>query len=52
MRRTRARAVEWLGKLPASVVRMGGSLAQRDVSYVSLMNATERLRRPEMRFAA
>lgn len=40
-------AVERLGSVPQSMYRIGGSHAQRDVLYLTLMRGVERLRRPE-----
>jgi hypothetical protein len=47
-----ARSVELLGSLPPSVQRIGGSHAQRDILYLTLMNAVDRLRRLQLRVAA
>lgn len=46
------RATALLGGLPAWVHRIGGSHAQRDVLYLTLSKAVERIRRPTLRFAA
>jgi len=46
-----AGAVELLGSLPARVARIGGSHAQRDVLYLTLMQAIGQLRRPLARAA-
>jgi hypothetical protein len=42
-------AVERLGSVPQSMYRIGGSHAQRDVLYLTLMGGIERLRRPDSR---
>lgn len=47
-----ARSVELMSSLPPWVQRIGGSHAQRDVLYFTLINAIERLRRPQFRVAA
>ncbi len=47
-----SRCVELLGRLPPWVQRIGGSHAQRDVFYLTLLTAIERLRRPRLRVAA
>lgn len=47
-----ARTAELIARLPPKVRRIGGSHAQRDVLYLTLMHAIERLRRPPMRNAA
>lgn len=41
-----ALAIALLASLPAAAHRLGGSLAQRDVLYLTLQQAIERLRRP------
>jgi len=41
-----ARAAELLGTLPAFARRIGGSHAQRDLVYLTLLEAVRRLRRP------
>lgn len=46
------RTIELLGSLPAWVQRIGGSHAQRDVLYLTLSKAVERVRRPQLRLAA
>jgi hypothetical protein len=40
-----ARAIQALGVLPASAHRIGGSDAQRDLLYLTLLEAVQRLRR-------
>ena len=45
-------AVDLLGRLPFCVQRIGGSHAQRDVVYLTLMQSLDRLRRPAMKVAA
>jgi hypothetical protein len=47
-----ARAVELLGGLPPIAHRIGGSHAQRDLLYLTLLEAVQRLRRPQLRIAA
>jgi hypothetical protein len=47
-----ARCVKLLSSLPPLAHRIGGSHAQRDVLYVTLLNAIERLRRPQLQIAA
>ena len=47
-----ARTIELLGSLPAKAQRIGGSHAQRDVLYLTLLKAIERIRRPQLRIAA
>jgi hypothetical protein len=47
-----ARAVELLGALPPIAHRIGGSHAQRDLLYLTLLEAVQRLRRPQLRIAA
>jgi tetratricopeptide (TPR) repeat protein len=47
-----ARSIELLGSLPAWVQRIGGSHAQRDVLYLTLLKAIEHIRRPQLRIAA
>jgi tetratricopeptide (TPR) repeat protein len=47
-----ARATEHLSTIPAVAHRMGGSRAQRDLLYLTLMEAVRRLRRPGGRVAA
>lgn len=47
-----ARCIELLGKLPPLAHRIGGSHAQRDVLYITLLTAIEHLRRPRLRVAA
>jgi hypothetical protein len=47
-----ARATECLSTVPTSARRMGGSQAQRDLLYLTLMEAVRRLRRPAGRVAA
>jgi hypothetical protein len=44
-----ARAISLLGSLPAQVHRLGGSHAQRDVLHLTLLQAVERVRRPQRR---
>lgn len=39
-------AVQLLGSVPQAMYRIGGSHAQRDVLYLTLMGSIERLRRP------
>jgi tetratricopeptide (TPR) repeat protein len=46
------RTIELLGSLPAWVQRIGGSHAQRDVLYLTLARAVERMRRPQLCMAA
>jgi tetratricopeptide (TPR) repeat protein len=46
-----ARTIELLGSLPARVARIGGSHAQRDVLYLTLVQAIAKLRRPLARAA-
>jgi hypothetical protein len=46
-----ARATELLGTVPAFARRIGGSHAQRDLLYLTLLEAVRRLRRPA-KFAA
>ncbi len=46
------RTIELLGSLPAWIQRIGGSHAQRDVLYLTLLEAIERIRRPQLRIAA
>jgi tetratricopeptide (TPR) repeat protein len=46
------RTIELLGSLPAWVQRIGGSHAQRDVLYLTLAKAVERMRRPQLPVAA
>jgi hypothetical protein len=43
-----ARAVELLSALPAFAGRIGGSHAQRDVLYLTLLEAVQRIRRPRV----
>ena len=47
-----ARCIELLSTLPPRAHRIGGSHAQRDVLYLTLLSAVERLRRPRLRVAA
>lgn len=47
-----ARCVELLSSLPPLAHRIGGSHAQRDVLFLTLLNAIQRLRRPRLRAAA
>jgi len=47
-----ARAVQLLGKLPPSAHRIGGSYAQRDLLYLTLLEAAKRLRRSARSVAA
>jgi hypothetical protein len=47
-----ARATELLSTVPNTARRMGGSHAQRDLLYLTLMEAIRRLRRPTGRVAA
>jgi hypothetical protein len=47
-----ARATECLSTVPRTARRMGGSHAQRDLLYLTLMEAIRRLRRPIGRAAA
>ncbi len=47
-----ARATQALGLLPASAHRIGGSHAQRDLLYLTLLEAAQRLRRPARSAAA
>ena len=47
-----ARATELLSTVPTTAHRMGGSQAQRDLLYLTLMDAIRRLRRPAGRVAA
>ena len=47
-----ARATECLSTVPTTAGRMGGSHAQRDLLYLTLMEAIRRLRRPAGRVAA
>ena len=47
-----ARATELLSTVPTMARRMGGSQAQRDLLYLTLMEAIRRLRRPAGRVAA
>jgi hypothetical protein len=47
-----ARATEILSTVPTTAHRMGGSQAQRDLLYLTLMDAIRRLRRPAGRVAA
>jgi hypothetical protein len=47
-----ARATECLSTVPTTARRMGGSHAQRDLLYLTLMEAIRRLRRPAGRAAA
>jgi hypothetical protein len=47
-----ARATELLSTVPTTARRMGGSHAQRDLLYLTLMEAIRRLRRPTGRVAA
>jgi tetratricopeptide (TPR) repeat protein len=47
-----ARCVELLSSLPPLAHRIGGSHAQRDVLYLTLMHAIQRLRRPQLGVAA
>jgi hypothetical protein len=47
-----ARATEFLSTVPTTARRMGGSHAQRDLLYLTLMEAIRRLRRPKCRVAA
>jgi hypothetical protein len=47
-----ARATECLSVVPTTARRMGGSEAQRDLLYLTLMEAIRRLRRPMRRAAA
>ncbi len=44
-----ARATALLGALPAFAHRIGGSHAQRDVLYLTLLEAVQRMRRPAAR---
>jgi tetratricopeptide (TPR) repeat protein len=44
--------IEWLGKVPREIRRIGGSHAQRDVLNLTLMTAIERIRRPHWQIAA
>jgi hypothetical protein len=45
-------AIELLGKLPSEAHRIGGSHAQRDVLYLTMATAIQRIRRPQWRMAA
>lgn len=47
-----ARTIELLSRLPVSGQIMGGSHAQRDILYLTLLDAIARVRRPELRVAA
>jgi len=47
-----ARATQALGVLPASAHRIGGSHAQRDLRYLTLLEAVQRLRRSARSAAA
>jgi tetratricopeptide (TPR) repeat protein len=47
-----ARAIELLSALPAFAGRIGGSHAQRDVLYLTLLEAVQRMRRPRVRAGA
>lgn len=47
-----ARATQTLGLLPASAHRIGGSHAQRDLLYLTLLEAAQRLRRSARSVAA
>lgn len=47
-----ARSIELLGALPEFARRIGGSHAQRDVLYLTLVEAVQRLRKPRLRAAA
>lgn len=47
-----ARCIELLSTLPPWAHRIGGSHAQRDVLYLTLLNAIQRLRRPPLRATA
>jgi hypothetical protein len=47
-----ARATEFLSTVPTTARRMGGSQAQRDLLYLTLMEAIRRLRRPAAGVAA
>jgi hypothetical protein len=47
-----ARATELLGTIPAFARRLGGSHAQRDLLYLTLLEAVRRLRRPARSAAA
>jgi hypothetical protein len=47
-----ARAAELLGTIPAFARRIGGSHAQRDLLYLTLLEAVRRLRRPSQPAAA
>jgi hypothetical protein len=47
-----ARATECLSTVPTTARRMGGSHAQRDLLYLTLIEAIRRLRRPKCRVAA
>jgi tetratricopeptide (TPR) repeat protein len=47
-----ARAIELLGAIPAFARRIGGSHAQRDVLYLTLLEAVQRIRRSQLRIAA
>lgn len=47
-----ARATELLSTVPTTARRMGGSYAQRDLLYLTLMEVVRRLRRPAGRAAA
>jgi hypothetical protein len=46
------RATELLSTVPTTARRMGGSHAQRDLLYLTLIEAVRRLRRPNCRVAA
>jgi hypothetical protein len=47
-----ARAVELLSTVPAFARRIGGSQAQRDVLYLTLLESIQRMRRPALTAAA
>lgn len=47
-----ARTIELLSRLPVSLPHLGGSHAQRDVLYLTLIDAVMRVRRPVLREVA